>query len=1056
MDIDEGLGRVGVASGIILPMLILHGFWSSASGLGLWAEDLPRVPPPGGAKARKGGRRASPHPFVVDSETLRERLSQAFGPVLQKGQSKEAEWKLPTVGGLPLSSRGAGLPEAEWRLWRIPMLAFEGPAGVDILRDLPLESLPDLRIGPSLEAWGALMSLALDLVARGRVLPVFQQEGADLRSQWRPVPERQDRAFLERLAQSLPGLCRLGTGGLEADGPEAPPARAVLDEALAAFTDLAMRRVFRGYSFEMGTGPAPEKALLASLVNSAGLAKGAGPALQSRLQDLDGWMDPIWAETSGPFRLCFRLSEGEGGHPWRLDFLLQASDDPSLKVEASRIWARGKSLESPLEHRLPKPGECLLGELGRALRVFPALEPALKTARPKGLELDATGAHAFLKESAPSLEAAGFGVLAPNWWQKPARLSLRVTATPKDKAVSSGLLGLEALCQFEWKIALGDQELTLKELLALAKLKQPLVQFRGQWVELDPAQIQAALDHFKTHGQTGERSARDLMRLGLGLEQGPQGLDVQGFQAEGWLGQLMSTWKDRKLKPLKAPAGLKGKLRPYQSRGLGWLDFLGALGLGACLADDMGLGKTIQMLAWLLHRRKAKGREGLPPALLVCPVSLVGNWHKEAARFAPDLRIHVHHGAERHKGKEGGFKGADLVLTTYQLLARDREALVASPWDALILDEAQHIKNPESQARKAVAMIRADHRFALSGTPVENRLSELWSILDVLNPGLLGGPAEFRRAFALPIERYRDKAKAVQLQRFTAPFILRRLKTDKRIIQDLPEKLEMKVYCTLSKEQASLYQATVQDLVAQVEESEGIQRKGLILAALMKLKQICNHPAQFLQDRSSLEGRSGKLDVLEETLDGILERGEKALVFTQFREMGDMLAERLAVRFGEAPLFLHGGTGQKQRDALVARFQAPDGPGIFLLSLKAGGVGLNLTAASHVIHFDRWWNPAVENQATDRAFRIGQTKNVQVRKFICSGTLEEKIDALIESKRELAESVVGAGEGWLTELDARSFRELVSLSRDALQDSTEGSPGAKPDTARRPRKQVPA
>jgi SNF2 family DNA or RNA helicase len=421
----------------------------------------------------------------------------------------------------------------------------------------------------------------------------------------------------------------------------------------------------------------------------------------------------------------------------------------------------------------------------------------------------------------------------------------------------------------------------------------------------------------------------------------------------------------------------------------------------------------------------------------------VGNWHREAARFAPDLKVHVHHGAERHLERESGFRDADLVLTTYQLLARDREPLTAASWDALILDEAQNIKNPESQARKAVAAIRADHRFALSGTPVENRLSELWSILDVLNPGLLGNSTEFRRVFALPIERYRDEAKAAQLRRFTAPFIMRRLKTDRRIIRDLPEKQEMKLTCTLSREQASLYQATVQDMVAQVESSEGIQRKGLILATLMKLKQICNHPAQFLQDGSGIAGRSGKLDALEEILGEILDRGEKALVFTQFRELGELLATRLSERFRDPPLWLHGGTPKQRRDTMVASFQAEGGPGIFLLSLKAGGVGLNLTAASHVIHFDRWWNPAVENQATDRAFRIGQTRNVQVRKFICAGTLEEKIDALIESKRELAESVVGSGESWLTELDARSFRDLVSLSREALLDGEAANPEPK-------------
>jgi len=1033
-------------------MLVAHASWSSDLHLRLWGEESQTLEPTSGRRTKAGT--APAHPFAVGGGVLEERLWNAFGAPVRKGAPGETELLLPTVSGVPLSSREKGEPSQELAPWRVPALVFQGTAVVDLLRAIPAEPCLGLRPGPSLEAWSALLFLAMDLVARGRVLPVFQREGVDVLTRWRPLPEERDRLFLRALAQSLPGLCR--TGFAQEGRDRAPSSAVVVGDALDAFTDLAMRRMFRSYSFETGPGPTAEKAWLNSLVDETGLAKNAAKQLPGHLPSLEGWMRPVWVDQAKPFRLCFRLSEGGEHRNWRVDFLLQASDDPSLMVGAPQVWARSKALDSVLKRRLQRPDEFLLGELGRALRVFPALEGALKTARPEALELDATGAHAFLKDSAPILEAAGYGVMAPNWWQKPVRLSLRMTAKPKEKAVSSGLLGLDSLCEFQWKIALGDQELTLKELLALAKLKQPFVQFRGQWVELDPAQIQAALAHFKKQGMEGERSARDLLRLGLGLERGPEGIEVQSLQAEGWLGQLMAAWEDRTLKPLKAPAGLKGTLRPYQARGLGWLAFLADLGLGACLADDMGLGKTIQMLAWLLHRRKAKKGTALAPALLICPVSLVGNWHKEAARFAPELKVYVHHGAERHKGQQAGFEGVDLVLTTYQLIARDRDDLAAVAWDALILDEAQHIKNPESQARKAVAAIRSDHRFALSGTPVENRLSELWSILDVLNPGLLGGATDFRRVFALPIERYRDEEKAAQLRRFTAPFILRRLKTDRRIISDLPEKLEMKVYCTLSKEQASLYQATVQDMVAQVEESQGIRRKGLILATLMKLKQVCNHPAQFLQDRSTLEGRSGKLDALEETLGEVLDMGEKVLVFTQFREMGDLLVSRLASRFGETPLFLHGGTPKKQRDAMVARFQAEGGPGVFLLSLKAGGVGLNLTAASHVIHFDRWWNPAVENQATDRAFRIGQTKNVQVRKFICSGTLEEKIDALIESKRELAESVVGSGEGWLTELDARSFRELVSLSRDALQDAQDADEEAKPKGNRPTRKRNPA
>jgi non-specific serine/threonine protein kinase len=929
----------------------------------------------------------------------------------------------------------------------VPVLAFSGLPVVDLLADLPTDLGIGLKAGPSLQAWSSLMALALDLVQRGRVLPEFVADGKDLLTRWRPLPEEADRAFLRRLAETLPGLCRAGYR--EADPGQAPAAGALVMETLEAFTDLALRRALQDYRFT-SAGKGAEAAWLASLVEADGRAEGAAKALAGRLPALERWLAPVWAAQSCPFRLCFRLAEGGQPCPWRLEFLLQAEDDPSLLVPAAQVWAGGKALKGALGRKLARPDEFFLGELGRALRVFPALARALKSSHPESLDLDPSGAMAFLQDSAAILEASGFRVQVPNWWRNPVRLSAKLAARPKEKKTSSGLLGLDSLCEFQWKVSLGDQELSLKELMDLAKLKQPLVQVRGQWVILDPAQLQAALDQFRKRGMEGEMTARDLLRLGLGLERGPQGLEVQGVEAQGWLGDLMGAWDDRKLKAVPAPRGLKGQLRPYQSRGLGWLSFLGELGLGGCLADDMGLGKTIQTLAWLLRRRKDPG---LPPALLVCPVSLVGNWHREAARFAPGLQVQVHHGAGRKKAGSGLFQGVDLVLTTYQLLASDQDLLKAHPWDALILDEAQHVKNAEALARKAAAGIQAPHRFALSGTPVENRLSELWSILDLLNPGLLGTAAGFRTAFALPIETYRDQAKSEQLKRFTAPFILRRLKTDTRIIQDLPEKVEMKVHCTLSREQASLYQATVQDMVAQVEAADGIQRKGLILSTLMKLKQICNHPAQFLQDGSSIDGRSGKLDALEEILEEILEAGERALVFTQFREMGDLLAKRLEVRFGDAPLFLHGATPKAKRDAMVAAFQAGTGSGVFLLSLKAGGVGLNLTAANHVIHFDRWWNPAVENQATDRAFRIGQTRNVQVRKFICSGTLEDKIDALIESKRELAESVVGSGERWLTELDTRSFRELVALGREAFGAGAQGLPdGDAPRAAQRARK----
>jgi SNF2 family DNA or RNA helicase len=481
---------------------------------------------------------------------------------------------------------------------------------------------------------------------------------------------------------------------------------------------------------------------------------------------------------------------------------------------------------------------------------------------------------------------------------------------------------------------------------------------------------------------------------------------------------------------LKAPPGFEGTLRPYQERGLAWLSFLDGLGIGACLADDMGLGKTTQLLALLLAERK--GSWG--PTLLVCPMSVVGNWQHEAERFAPGLHVHVHHGAERPTGRafKRAVKAADLVITTYALAARDRDQLAGVKWARIVLDEAQNIKNSAALQAKAVRAIPAARRIALTGTPVENRLSELWSIFEFLNPGLLGGATEFRKVFARPIERYRDEDAAARLKRATSPFILRRLKTDRTVISDLPDKLEMKVYCNLTREQATLYQAVVDEMLEKIASAVEMSRPGLILSTMMKLKQVCNHPAQMLADRSAIPGRSGKLARLVDILEEVIEAGDRALVFTQFTEMGHMLEAHLRERFGQAVPFLHGATTKKARDAMVARFQSVDAPPVLLISLRAGGTGLNLTAASHVIHFDRWWNPAVEDQATDRAFRIGQTRNVQVRKFICTGTLEERIDTMIEEKKDLAERIVGSGEAWLTELSTDELRDIVALSADAV------------------------
>jgi SNF2 family DNA or RNA helicase len=437
----------------------------------------------------------------------------------------------------------------------------------------------------------------------------------------------------------------------------------------------------------------------------------------------------------------------------------------------------------------------------------------------------------------------------------------------------------------------------------------------------------------------------------------------------------------------------------------------------------MGLGKTVQVIAWLLARPEDDER----PALLVCPTSVLGNWAREVARFAPSLPVAAYYGA----GREARFPAGGLVLTSYGVLRRDAGALAAVDWSAVVLDEAQNIKNPASATARAARALRASARVAMTGTPIENRLSELWSIFEFTNPRLLGPLEAFRREYALPIERFQDADAADRLRRLVAPLLMRRVKTDPAVIADLPPKLEANVVCTLTREQATLYQAVVDENLRRIAESEGVQRRGLVLALLTALKQVCNHPAHYLGEPGPLAGRSGKLARLTEMLDEALASGDRALVFTQYREMGERLVAHLGATLGLEVPFLHGGVARAKRDAMVEAFQA-DGPPVLAISLKAGGTGLNLTAARHVFHFDRWWNPAVEDQATDRAWRIGQTRTVHVHKLVCAGTVEEKVDAMLARKRDLAGRIVGGGEQWITELDDAELRGLVSLSGDAM------------------------
>ncbi|WP_327652169.1 DEAD/DEAH box helicase [Micromonospora aurantiaca] len=805
-------------------------------------------------------------------------------------------------------------------------------------------------------------------------------------------------------------------------------------EALDALVDAAARVALADTRLHRGMRPVGAvPRWLAALTGPERAFPAEQDALATLRDELDAWQRDA---AGGAVRATFRLVEPAvdpvaelvEDAAWRVEFGLHPADEPGLVVDAAHIWQRPAPA---LAARGVEPQETLLAELGRASRLWPEVDAALRTAAPEGMGLDAEGAHRFLREGAPVLHAAGFGVLLPSWWRRSssrlgARLRARSRTAPGAVATTAGKLGLDALVDYRWELALGDEPLTAEELASLADLKSPLVRLRGRWVELDPQRLEAGLKLLRS---SGELTVADLLRMGLSGDDRAGELPVLDVVADGALGELLAGEAERRLTPADPPPGFSGTLRPYQRRGLAWLAFLQSLGLGGILADDMGLGKTVQLLALLAGDPPEAG-----PTLLVCPMSLVGNWQREAAKFAPGLRVHVHHGAERTRGE--GFAAAvgeaDLVLTTYSVAARDAFELAGVDWHRVVVDEAQAIKNAATRQAEAVRSLPARHRVAVTGTPVENRLADLWSIMQFANPGLLGPAATFRKRFAEPIERHGDAEVAERLRRITGPFVLRRLKTDPSIITDLPEKLEMEVVCNLTAEQAALYRAVVDDMMAKIESSDGIERRGLVLATMTRLKQVCNHPAQLLHDGSALDGRSGKLERLDEIVDEVLAAEEKALLFTQYAEFGGMLRGHLSARTGREVLLLHGGVGKAERDAMVTRFQTPQGPPLFVLSLKAGGTGLTLTAANHVVHVDRWWNPAVEDQATDRAFRIGQRRRVQVRKFVCAGTVEEKVAAMIADKRSLARSVVGSGEQWVTELSTDTLRDLFRLESGAV------------------------
>ncbi len=986
----------------------------------------------------------------MDSAALRlavDGYSRTIGVEFPAGRAGPVTLVLPTDSGGPQSRLRAratpGPPPAAEALapWRVPALRVAYEELIPWLAALPAgeepTSLP--RLAGDLRYLSHVAKFVLFLLLRRKIVPtVVDGSSGALEARWRAaLTTDEELAEGERLKGLVPP-------SLLAAGPESvsPGPGSLIRSLLDVGVDGLARRW-------LGSGPPPPRRDLPEGRWASALANwdpGVTIARSERAElrrGIEAWTgQPV--DEPVRYRACLRLDPPPRAEPsepdgpitlldapegrWQLLAFLQARDDPTELIPAEDVLRDPACVPERAGRDPATVAEHFLRELRQAGRIYPPIARLLDQRFPASLELTTAEAYAFLRTGGPLLSECGIGILAPPWWaERRASFGVRVAARPTEGA--GGLFGLESLLAYDLVIALGEHPLSAEELDRLAALKVPLVRHRGQWVEIRPEDVQAALRALRQR-RPERRTLREL--LAADIEGRLDGLPILGVVPSKELGEFWSALRgEARFELLEPPQDLCAELRPYQGRGFSWLAFWRRLGMGACLADDMGLGKTLQCLAVLLAARRPEGP--LAPALLVCPTSVVENWRRESARFTPSLAVRVHHGEDRARRPAqlaARYRRADLVITSYALLWRDAELLRSRPWDTVILDEAQNIKNPLAKVSRAACGLLARHRVALTGTPIENRLSELWSIMEFLNPGFLGPLGTFESRFATPIERYSDGAAARTLQRLVRPFILRRLKSDPEVAPDLPVKIEQRTDCPLTPEQASLYEATVREMMGRIEATEGMGRRAMVLRLLTRLKQLCDHPALLLRDRSRVPGRSGKLARLEELLEEALGEGDSALIFTQWREMGEMLRRRLAERFGCPVGFFHGGLSVPEREQVLGEFRAASGPRLLVLTLKAGGSGLNLTEATRVFHFDRWWNPAVENQATDRAYRIGQRARVMVHKFVVPGTIEDRIDEMLTQKTGLAESVLARGEAGLTELSTAELRELFALRRE--------------------------
>ncbi len=1053
-------------------MSIIHGNWIADvddNYFFVWGETWRSLV---NANSGDHNHQIASHPFCLEYSDLLAVLKEVkLVGVKDLVKSFSSQNKIITIPSIelgkkeisPIFSQNLSTLEIEtkqkivWHDWQVSGVALTPQEAIKFLQSVPLNN--PHYISPELSFWTHIYRWSLDLIIKGKFLPGIEQKtDKNSSSIWQPLLDSEiDRTRLAKFSQIIPNVC-FAYQNETGEKINRAKAQELLLDFLAKIIDAQVKERIDNISFSgknltvtpwlrsLSTVPSPIE------TDSKNI---------NRLQNaLYNWSLPIREYlvnqdhknlAHNRYRLALALeppvqqknSKEQGD--WSLKYYLQALDNPEFIIDAETIWQCSDRLLHYQGRTIKDPQEILLKGLGLGTRLYDIITNSLQDSKPVTCTLNPIEVYQFIRATAGELQNNGIGVIFPPGLtpgENEQRLGIKINAEVATK--KGERLSLQSLLKYKLQIAVGDTIVSKKEFEALLAQQSPIVEINGRWLALQPADVNSAQAVLNKSNEQLNLSVEDALRIATGDTKTLAKLPVVDFAATGVLAELINNLTDNKaVEPITDIPGLKGTLRPYQARGVGWLSFLEKWSLGSCLADDMGLGKTIQFISFVLNLHNQDKLNN--PILVICPTSVINNWEREINRFAPTLATWVHHGYQRKKrnafAKEVSNK--QLVITSYSLVDRDLKTLEKVSWEGIVLDEAQNIKNSSAKQSQAVRKIPAGFRIALTGTPVENRLGELWSILDFLNPGFLGTKTFFQKRFALPIEKYGDKQSLNILRSLVRPFILRRLKTDRNIIQDLPEKQEMNVFCGLTMEQAEIYQKLVEESMGEIEEASGIKRHGLILTLLLRLKQLCNHPElaniknkKITKLPTEFGIRSGKLMRLTEMLEEVIEEEDHALIFTQFSEWGKLLKLYLEQQLQTEVIFLYGATRRVQRQEMIDRFQNdPNGPKIFILSLKAGGTGLNLTKANHVFHVDRWWNPAVENQATDRAFRIGQKRNVQVHKFVCSGTLEERINDIIESKKELAEQTVDAGEQWLTRLDTKKLRSLLLLDRDRVIDN---------------------